>query len=244
MREQAQLPIFVISLADAHHRQSRIASALEAHGLAYEFVPAVDGRNGLDPTLEKLIDRRAGARNMRYEMTDAEFACALSHQSVYRLVCDRKIPAAIVLEDDAEVSAEFATLARGNGCTQASLILFQHQIARVFLSKPLSLDAGITAYPLATSPTLAGAYSVRLDGAERLAALSYPISRAADWPIDIATIGAYAVHPIIVPPAPDAKRTSTLEPQRQKAGKASIRRIFERGYFRRSLRKKLATRIS
>ena len=93
------IPVFVISLPDCHDRRAGISAALDGLGLPFQFADAVDGRRGLPPEYESQIDRAATRRKGRI-LTDAEFACALSHISVYRRIVSEGIDHALVLEDD------------------------------------------------------------------------------------------------------------------------------------------------
>ena len=94
------IPVFVVSLPDCIDRREVIARALHHLGIEFEFVDAVDGRHGLDPQYEDQIDRVATRRAGRI-LSDAEFACALSHISVYQRIVLENIAYALILEDDA-----------------------------------------------------------------------------------------------------------------------------------------------
>ena len=99
----AFIPILVISLPDCTDRRERIARHLNDLSLPFEFLDAVDGRHGLPAECEPLVDResRRGSRAADGPMTDAEFACALSHIQACRQVLERNLSHALILEDDA-----------------------------------------------------------------------------------------------------------------------------------------------
>ena len=94
------IPCFVISLPDSSDRRQSISHTLNKLGISFEFLDAVDGRSGLDPTYESQVDRHAALRTWGL-LSDTEFACALSHINTYRRIVAEDIPYALVLEDDA-----------------------------------------------------------------------------------------------------------------------------------------------
>src|SRR5690625_2398520 len=110
-------PIFVISLTDAHERRSRIAEQCAELGLASEMVDGSDGRAGLPPEFETETDRNATQRRLGRQVTDAEFACALSHRRIYERITCHGLPGAIVLEDDVIISPCFIDFVKGHGHT-------------------------------------------------------------------------------------------------------------------------------
>ncbi len=95
-----RIPVFVVSLPDCAERRETISKTLSNLGVEFEFVDAVDGRQGLDSQYEDQIDR-AGVRRAGLILSDADFACALSHLNIYRRIVSGNIAYALVLEDDA-----------------------------------------------------------------------------------------------------------------------------------------------
>ena len=89
------IPVFVLSLPDCHDRRARVSAALDGLGLPFEFVDAVDGRRGLPPEYESQIDRPL-AQKKGGILSDAEFACALSHINIYRRIVSENIDYALV----------------------------------------------------------------------------------------------------------------------------------------------------
>ncbi len=103
------LPIFVISLKRRTDRLQHMQALLGARGLDAEFVEAVDGTV---LTLEQRAryDRRRALAVYGAEMNPAEIGCHLSHLKVYRLIVERGLETALVLEDDIDCDADFAEL--------------------------------------------------------------------------------------------------------------------------------------
>ena len=115
-------PIFVISLKDAHERRAKIRKALDDRGLEYEIMDAVDGRGGLPEEYEGILNRAGTHAAFTRDMSDTEYACALSHMSVYEQIVERHFPGAIVLEDDAILSPLFDEFLEARGYLQGKLI--------------------------------------------------------------------------------------------------------------------------
>jgi len=86
---------------------------LHGLGIPFEFLDAVDGRQGLPPDYESQIDRVATHRRGRL-LADADYACALSHIKAYRRIVAAGIPHALVLEDDALPEAALPTYLAGH----------------------------------------------------------------------------------------------------------------------------------
>ncbi len=103
-----QIPIFVINLDRSAVRLDRIAARLAELGLSFERVPAIDG-SMLSPD-EK---QRFSPNRSWIVLHDAEIGCYLSHLKVLRLIAERELPRAIVLEDDAIFEPDFAVWASG-----------------------------------------------------------------------------------------------------------------------------------
>lgn len=176
------IPVFVISLPDCTDRRDRIQGHLNGLGIPFEFVDAVDGRSGLAPEHEREIDRAGARRNGRL-MTDAEFACALSHVKVCRRIVQNNIPWALVFEDDAIPMADLLIYLRDRHYEHTDLVQIYHQRTYVRRTGARSLFGPYRAW-LRTkyrSPG-ASAYVISLRGARLIATRAVPIRQVADWP--------------------------------------------------------------
>jgi len=100
-------PIIILTLKDRVARRTRLLSVLKTQGVPYELWFAVDGRNGLPQKYEHLVDRQQIFKNLHRDLGEAEIACALSHQLIYKEILDRNLKAAIILEDDAIIDETF-----------------------------------------------------------------------------------------------------------------------------------------
>jgi glycosyl transferase family 25 len=97
-----QIPIFVINLDKATDRLERISTRLSEFGLSFERVPAVNGKH-----LSESDRLRIDPRRFWLMISDSEAACYLSHLKALELIVSRRLPQAIILEDDAIFDDDF-----------------------------------------------------------------------------------------------------------------------------------------
>ncbi|MCB2010359.1 MAG: glycosyltransferase family 25 protein [Geminicoccaceae bacterium] len=198
------LPIFIVTLEDALCRRQSLIDSLARWDLPFELWWAVDGRKGLTPDHESLIDRDAARKRMRREMGNAEFACALSHHMIYRAICESCPDGAIILEDDAIPDPRFATIADRAIAGGMDMLLLDHKNADVSRVEQVALAEDVDAFRLLFSPHLTTGYALSANAARTLVEQSLPLSYTADWPIDISRMNSWAVHPRLVNhPDPD-----------------------------------------
>ena len=104
-----QIPIYVINLDRRPDRMRSIAGQLDRLGLEATRVPAVDARNLTDDELRARADPDAGHRLRALDR--AEVACTLSHlRAMEMFLAAAPAPAALILEDDAELAPDTPSL--------------------------------------------------------------------------------------------------------------------------------------
>jgi glycosyl transferase family 25 len=101
--------IFVISLARAQERRKRIQQQFAAYDLGYEFLDATDGR-ALTPAERALVDHGKRQSVSPHLLSDNEIACFISHRRAMFKLVEQNLSMAVVLEDDAELTAEFPSV--------------------------------------------------------------------------------------------------------------------------------------
>lgn len=244
MAQTPDLPIFVITLDDCHDRQATIAAALGDLGLAFEFVPAVDGRKGLPVEMVQHVDKAAGHAKLGRPITDAECAASLSHASVYRRIVDGNLPHALIFEDDAILTPALSRFVETESYKRADMVILNHLNARVMSRGAEPLFDEVQARPLAVPCFRAAGYSLSTKGAAWLLDKALPIASPPDWPADITEIGAMALDPEIVHHPPETPGQSTLAPGRGTRGGRRLGRFLDPRYARRVWRKAHSERIS
>ena len=190
--------IFVLTLEDAAARRKPLIKKLERLGLDYELWFGVDGRRGLPLGFESQIDRAVAREKLFRTMTDAEFACALSHRAIYQAICDRSLPSAVVLEDDAILAETFAGFLSNYHEPPCDLLMLGHLKSRVARWGAIQLGHGFKAYRLLSNSQTTTGYYLTRSAAKSILTRSTPISYVADWPCDIASLDSRAIHPRLV----------------------------------------------
>lgn len=192
-------PIIVVSLIDSLKRRSTITQALDELGLTFQFYDAVDGRTQLPLEYESWIDRELTTRCRGEPMSDAEYACALSHAGIYNYILDNNLAGAIVLEDDAIPERQLRQFISGEYYRNFNMIFLAHGESLVYRWKRRELFYGASVYDAAMNPWLAAGYTVNSYVAKTLLEKMIPIRFPADnWPCDLTKLGAVVSHPSIV----------------------------------------------
>ena len=103
-------PIFVISLAWATCRREMMRARLDARGFKYEIVDAVDGAALASGDCGNRLRQDIMRRKYGRELLPAEIGCYLSHYNLWARFAADEIPCALVLEDDADINDDFASV--------------------------------------------------------------------------------------------------------------------------------------
>ncbi len=243
-------PIFVVSLTDATARRAAISTALGDRSLAFQFIDAVDGRSGLPPEYEEFVDRKKTVDTLGHSLTDGEYACALSHMSIYRRILEAGLPGALVLEDDAILTSLFDEFLAAEGWMAADLVQLDHFVGDVWRGeRPFRLSERLILRKAARNASLTTGYSISSRGADFLLNMGLPLCGPADWPADTTEIGAMLALPRVVDHPPVGGANSTLEADRILA-RSEIRtgpralRFFRRSYWQRWWFKRRTRRVS
>lgn len=93
--------VIVINLPKDVDRRQSIEKQLASLGLEYEVLPAISGAALSPEDRARAFDERRFVRNEGRRAQTGEIGCALSHIAAYRIIAERQIPFALILEDDA-----------------------------------------------------------------------------------------------------------------------------------------------
>jgi len=238
--------ILVVSLPGSHARKSEISAHLTQLGLDFEIFDAIDGRDGVPAQFESQVDRGALATFWR-ELSDGEISCALSHALACKHIAENIRGPAIILEDDAILSADFARLAT-SGLLEKSerdlVLLYHHNTRAAKWPRPALFAPYHLRIPV-KPPWGAVAYFVTCQTAETIAKRSLPIAGVSDWGFDILELRTGCVVPRIVEhPEFDIEQTTMKERGENDAIPAYRRRTMwnkakdpkYRQYFYRKIR--------
>lgn len=163
----AGMKIYVINLARRPDRLAEMSAQLEALGLPFERIDAVDAM-ALD---DAEIDRHFAPRGPLGALGKGDKACTLSHFKTMRRMLEDGVDAAIVLEDDAELAQDFPAVARDAGWIPpgAKLVKLETYLTRdlkVLLGPQIGRVSGRALRPLLSRHSGTGGYAVTAAGAK------------------------------------------------------------------------------
>lgn len=242
---QTAYPVFVLTLRGDDERRAPLLRQLADRGIPHQLVYGVDGRGGLAPDDETRVDREAARQRHGRLLADSELAASLSHHDVYERVAKDGLAGAIVLEDDAILTDGFVEFLRREDYRRFDMVLLDHWKAWV-APDPLEEMPGYRIHRLALSPDLATGYTISRRAAAYLLQETTPVRAVPDWPGDIASFGAVAVHPRLVDHPDPESGVSHLRDGRDlsfrtaggKRGRRRFSRFFTAAYWSRRREKR------
>ena len=83
-------------------------SQLDALGMDFERIEAVDGRKLSDDEVERIAPERVVSKTYHRALSRGEVACSMSHRKAWQKIVDDDLDFGIVLEDDLELLDNFA----------------------------------------------------------------------------------------------------------------------------------------
>jgi glycosyl transferase, family 25 len=101
--------VYVVHLSWATARRQRLEPQLQRSGLEYEFVEGVDGRKLTESERAVLIDASESAKYPNW-LTPGVLGATLGHKCAYDAIARADDDVALVLENDAELPANFGAL--------------------------------------------------------------------------------------------------------------------------------------
>ena len=93
-------PVYVINLVDNKARLAAVKRILDAQGIAFRRIEAVNGWTLSDAEIARVYDAARNARNGRQPLVRAEIGCYLSHIIAWELIAAGEAPGGVVFEDD------------------------------------------------------------------------------------------------------------------------------------------------
>lgn len=196
----APIAIFIAcgkSLVRRHH----IKEQLESHCLLNGHLIKATYPEDLDPRLDH--------SNLTISLN--EHCCALTHQHIYESIINANLPAAIVLEDDASLSANFSRLlpllsemSKSSdvillGRSSLSAWLYRWSTYLVPVRPLISTECFELGTPKKVTASGAVGYFITRRGAEQLRKLNADGRRLADdWPHFSLSLRLHEIRPLVV----------------------------------------------
>lgn len=174
--------VFVINLDKDTARLAACGAMLDAAGIAWERVPAVNGRALSADELAAAYDPKANAARAKYPLVAPEIGCYLSHLRAWQAIVDADLPMAVVLEDDfsltGDLGAVIAALAQDQGDWDIAKLFSFRPDARLMGARALSPELKI-GFPYRVPSTTLG-YAIRRSAALKLLQTTTPFFRPID----------------------------------------------------------------
>ncbi len=159
---------------------------LDALGMPFEWVDAVDGRALTQRQIAETCHLNAVAKSPQW-LNRGAIGCALSHLSVYQKMIDDNIPFALVLEDDVHISESLPHLLPMlvEQLTQQEILLLYASSFQKIIFPAAQVTSVHQTYSLAVPKQLetitsAGAYLLSRKVAQNMANSILPIRATAD----------------------------------------------------------------
>lgn len=180
MPVQQNIPIWVLNLKRDEDRRQFIQTQLQAFGVEFEMIEAVDGRSLTEEDLSAYSENAAIAACGR-PLSRGEIGCALSHIKIWKRIIREKIDEVLVLEDDIKIGQSLFSVLDNkskfpgdyefvNFLTDAPQIPFGDFVFDIYrVSKHKGGGSNRTCL-----------YLITHKGAEKLLSQVYPIRKAAD----------------------------------------------------------------
>lgn len=169
------MKIFVVNLRKNVDRMSSMDRQLTRYGFPYERVEAVCGKCLAEDERHRDFAAIHSFLAMGRRLSDGEIGCALSHVGIYKDMIAKRIPMALVLEDDICCADDFPfVLDRAVNFLNVhkpQVVLFSaHGVPSVKDKKVVRIDGGMCT----------DAYLITLPAARIIHQANYPIVTVAD----------------------------------------------------------------
>jgi|HubBroStandDraft_1064217.scaffolds.fasta_scaffold77423_2 glycosyl transferase family 25 len=163
--DQAFIPVYVISLPDAEVRRRKMTSRLAGAGIPFKFFDAPYGpKRPIPAEIDGVAILREPFR------TESEIGCTISHWLVHKMIAEGDGDTALIFEDDAVLSQDFAQILRRALSFDFDVFKFEGvnvSNRRVTIARIDSYEVTVT-----SSPSMgAAAYLLRREAARRICSL-------------------------------------------------------------------------
>lgn len=175
-------PSFIINLKDNVTRLTNSAQQMDAQGIAWERIDAVNGWALGDAEIAQAYCAATNAKRAKHPLVRPEIGCYLSHVAAWRKIADGPAEGGFIFEDDFAAAPHLGHALEGLSAPQADwdmVKLFSFDPApRMVTRRPLGddLEVGI---PYRVPTCLIG-YGLTRRAAARLAERALPFFRPVD----------------------------------------------------------------
>lgn len=175
-------PIWAVNLPRSKERREYITGHLQALGLPFEIVPAVDGRELPAQELAEIYSVERTVACIKREMALGEVGCALSHLRLYQRMVDEDIAEALIVEDDAVIDPALPGLLAGRQGWPADweLVLLYHGKGQISWWHAQAISPKYRIGRFARPGWGTVGYLIKQSAARKILALAYPVHAPSD----------------------------------------------------------------
>jgi glycosyl transferase family 25 len=178
---QMNVKVFLINLARSTDRLEHSKSQLDALGIEFERLEAVDGLKLTSSQVSQHYDIDANSKLYKKTLSVGEVACYLSHRVAWKRIIDEKLDYAIILEDDSIVEANFNALYSAlNKLKDWDYIRIANFSEKYQVDERIKIDNHHDLVHFDQIPINTGAQAVSLKGAKQLYKTTERFSRPVD----------------------------------------------------------------
>lgn len=155
MAQSSSLPVFYINLASRPDRREFMEAQFAHLGIAAERIEATT----IAEVPPALVASHADRRTI-WPIAAGDIACTLSHQSIWLLMLERQLPAALILEDDAVLTDSVMAFLEADVLSRhrADIIKLETRGHAITMGEPRASKAGMQLRELQSSHMGTAAY--------------------------------------------------------------------------------------
>ncbi len=105
--QKPQIKAFIIHLERATERRAQVNELISQLPVPAEIITAVDAKQLSDADAAQAYQTRLHKPYYPFRLSRNEIACFLSHRKTWQTIIDQNLDAALVLEDDVALTADF-----------------------------------------------------------------------------------------------------------------------------------------
>ena len=176
-------PIQVINLADNHARLENVRQQMDAQGLIFERLDAVNGWALPEDEIARVYDQNGNRTRARHDLVPAEIGCYLSHIGAWRRIAEGEAEGGFIFEDDFEADDTLrdvlSAITGDNGADWDMVKLFTFDTEAKCVAER-DLRSGLRLVVPYRVPTCLIGYGLTRDAARRLLDRAIPFCRPVD----------------------------------------------------------------
>ena len=183
MAEGKRIEAFIIHLDRAVERRMNVArlsaDLAAATGVPVQVISAVDGHILTEGAIASVFQPNLHTPPYPFVLSNGEIACFMSHRKCWQEIVDRNLDAALIVEDDVEVTPEFTNCWQLAITYKGGFIRFAKNM-REKVETPIVAKAGVTHFiPKVVGLGMIGQLVDR-QTAKRLLSCTQPFDRPVD----------------------------------------------------------------